>query len=369
MSNPEPDLNRYQAALPTNAHKSPRRLALGYALVLGQLALLGLALGWVAIHLLRAPATAPSPNHEATSSAPPERKPNQPTVPQSDAAPAWTFQNHAEWVDMAQSRLLEARRERAEAERLTDQAAMELQIAQLENARLITHSRTFSASLRDASPRIARAGAVVAERQKQRAALEAEILALERAPKPRPKPLIDKSPVARPPRGSEFHFELRGGRVSFINMEELLDRLKVDARIQIRMMSIPRPVSGEAGPVGEFSVRYKLVPVGMALSGRYGSASAEAEYTLSSYEIVPMRSKRGETLRAALEPASDFGRALNQLDPLRDTITLWVYPDTFELFRALRDLLHQKGFRVAARPLPDDMPIRGSPTGSISAAQ
>jgi hypothetical protein len=51
------------------------------------------------------------------------------------------------------------------------------------------------------------------------------------------------------------------------------------------------------------------------------------------------------------------------------TITLWVYPDSFTLYRRLRDELVTRGFSVAARPLPTGMTIRGSPMGTQSAAQ
>ncbi len=48
---------------------------------------------------------------------------------------------------------------------------------------------------------------------------------------------------------------------------------------------------------------------------------------------------------------------------------MWIYPDGFALYRRLRDDLHARGFTVAARPLPDNMTIRGSPSGSLSAGQ
>ena len=50
-------------------------------------------------------------------------------------------------------------------------------------------------------------------------------------------------------------------------------------------------------------------------------------------------------------------------------MTLWVYPDSFTLFRKLREDLQARGYLVAARPLPDGMAIRGSPAGSLSAGQ
>jgi hypothetical protein len=92
-------------------------------------------------------------------------------------------------------------------------------------------------------------------------------------------------------------------------------------------------------------------------------------YGLLGWELVPERETRGETLESACQPASDFFRAVNSLNPQFATITLWVYPDSFELYRQLRPRLHDRGFLVAARPLPAGMAIRGSPDGSSSAGQ
>ena len=57
------------------------------------------------------------------------------------------------------------------------------------------------------------------------------------------------------------------------------------------------------------------------------------------------------------------------MNPARTTITLWVYPDSFTLYRRLRNELVEQGFSVAARPLADGMTIRRSPLGTQSAAQ
>jgi hypothetical protein len=84
---------------------------------------------------------------------------------------------------------------------------------------------------------------------------------------------------------------------------------------------------------------------------------------------VPEFEGRGETYEQAKSPSSDFSRAINRLNPARATITMWIYPDGFVLYRKLRDELHAQGYLVAARPLPAGMAIRGSPAGSISAGQ
>lgn len=204
----------------------------------------------------------------------------------------------------------------------------------------------------------------------EHARLQGEVSSLRSAPRPAPRVLVDRSPVARPASDREFHFEVRGDRVTYINLEALLEKLKTDARIQIRLLTIPRPIEGEAGPVGSFSILYQMLPVGIGMgSAGMGSRGMTAEFALSRWEIVPIALNRGETIQEALQPASDFGRAVNTLDPRRDTITLWVYPNGFAMYRRLRDWLHERGFLVAARPLPEGMAIRGSPAGSLSAGQ
>jgi hypothetical protein len=347
-------------------HQAPRTHStrLAYLGILARLFVLFAALLPVLAFLIRVRPGAAAPRAEHVALVVPTA---EPIVP-SERPATWTWQDHAQQVEAARVELEQAHGERLEEEAQIAKAEAELATRQERSRRIAAEIDALLKQVHDAGPRLAHASSVLAEQRKASAALEARIGALAKVPKPRAKPLIDKSPVSRPPRGDEFHFELRDGRVSFIDMDELIDRLKADARIQMRMQSLPRPVTGEAGPVGDFAIRYQLVPVGLGLSGRYGG-SVDAEYTLSGWEIVPVREKRGETLKSAFEPASDFRRAVNRLDPDRDTITLWVYPDAFEIFRQLRDLLNQAGFMVAARPLPIDMPIRGSPTGSVSAAQ
>ena len=101
------------------------------------------------------------------------------------------------------------------------------------------------------------------------------------------------------------------------------------------------------------------------LLDRRGSLS----YELRGWEVIPTFDVRGETYDAARRPVSEFSRAISRLNPDHSTVTMWIYPDGFALYRRLRDDLHARGFTVAARPLPDNMTIRGSPSGSLSAGQ
>jgi len=85
--------------------------------------------------------------------------------------------------------------------------------------------------------------------------------------------------------------------------------------------------------------------------------------------LVPLSQDLGEPADMALAEDSDFRRALRQFRPGRHTVTIWLYGDSFAAFRQVRQELYRLGYAVAARPLPADTPIGGSPEGSKSAAQ
>ncbi len=262
-----------------------------------------------------------------------------------------------------------ASRDRARADDRAAQVADRLRIAQQEVARLIRSSRTLGSRLRDPSFRINRARARGEALRVERDRLQGELAALAQSPKPRGKPLVEKTPVARPPNGDEFHFEVRRGRVAFIDLEGLLDRVRTDAKVQLRLTERIRPIGGTVGPVGSFSIQYEMSPDGLDFGESLISSSVRASYSLTGWEIVPRSDLRGETLAQAFQPGSDFHRAVNRLNPASDAITLWVYPDGFALYGQLREWLHQQGFLVSARPLPEGVAIRGSPGGSLSAGQ
>lgn len=223
--------------------------------------------------------------------------------------------------------------------------------------------RIFAATVNDPDTRLEASRADGERIRIERDALQGELMALSDAPRPRRKVLIDKSPVAKTAQGEEFHFEIRGDRVAFIDIERLLDKVKTDARVKIRLNNGGRPASGTIGPVGAFEMSYEVERIDDGSNPRVGN------FGLSAWEIVPTHASRGERYEAAVGPASDFARAIRRLNPARDVVTLWIYPDGFVLYRKLRETLHAQGFLVAARPLPEGSTIRGSPAGSSSAAQ
>ena len=296
---------------------------------------------------------------------PPPPAPQPKRVPRP-APPAPELDRGA--VEQAEASLDQASRARAMADARLAEAEKSLQDATIRAAQDLAESRSLAGKIRDPSARIssvvAKGGFLKGERDK----LKTELAALERVPQPKSKPLMAKSAVAKPTDGTEYHFEVRANRVSFIDLDRLVEMVKTDARIRLRAGGQRGRLAATVGPVGAFSLRYEL---GRSLPDALADLvdSRESSYNLLGWEIVPDGNNRGDTYEATRSPTSTFGRAINRLSPGRDTITMWIYPDGFTLYRRLRDDLHARGFLVAARPLPDGTAIRGSPVGSLSAGQ
>ncbi len=261
-----------------------------------------------------------------------------------------------------------ASRDRERAEARAEDAARRLAAAAIEAAAEAKAGKSLAFRVRDPSTRINQATARGGFLRGERDRLKGEIATLASIPRPRAKVLSNKNPVARPSDGDEYHFELRRNRVTYIDLDRLLGLVKADALIRIKMADNARVVDSRVGPVGAFALEYSMQ---RSLGGSLDELMdrRRVSFDLRGWEIVPEFEGRGEAYEAARQPVSAFTRSINRLNPGRSTITMWVYPDSFPLFRKLREDLQNRGFLVAARPLPEGMAIRGSPSGSLSAGQ
>jgi hypothetical protein len=259
-------------------------------------------------------------------------------------------------------------RVRAEAETRLADAEIALKKATLEVARDLGTGRGLAFQVKDPSARIERAANKQALARWEIKKIQNDLTALAQEPRVKAKPLHEQSAVARPIDGKEYHFEVRNDRVSLVDIDKLTDLVKSDARSRLRMSTRNRPIVGVVGPVGEFSMRYEMAP---ALSESLSAMldARDVSYQLRGWELVPESDVRGDTYEVAWQPVSHFARTIARVNPSHASITMWVYPDGFSLYRRLRDDLHARGFLVAARPLPASMAIRGSPAGSLSAGQ
>lgn len=272
-------------------------------------------------------------------------------------------------VEKAEISLDQASRERAHADARLAEAERALQAATLQAATDLARSRSLASKVRDPSARLSAATAKGGFLKGERDKLKTELAALGRVEQPKAKALLAKSAVAKPTNGAEYHFELRGDRVSFIDLDRLVEMVKTDARIRLRSGVQRGRLGATVGPVGSFSLRYEL---GRSLPQSLSDmleTSRESSYNLLGWEVLPEANNRGETFEATRASASNYARAIHRLSPGRDTVTMWIYADAFPLYRRLRDELQARGLLVAARPLPDGTAIRGSPSGSVSAGQ
>ncbi|QEH35522.1 hypothetical protein OJF2_40740 [Aquisphaera giovannonii] len=299
------------------------------------------------------------------SDAPPQPPAAAPPAPAPAPAPAPPLDIAA--VARATAALDAASRDRARAEARAKDAAGRLQAAANQAALDAANARKLASRIKDPSTRItqvaARGGFLRADVDK----LRKEVAALRALPRPKATSILTKSPVARPAAGDEFHFELRRNRISFINLERLLDLAKADAQLRIRMADRTGLIQSQVGPVGSFSLAYVLGRAGTGIDELIERQSIR--FDLKGWEVVPEHESRGEAYEATRNPISAYAQAVNRLTAGRSVVTFWVYPDSFPLFRALRAELTDRGFSVAGRPLPEGMTIRGSPMGSVSAAQ
>lgn len=176
------------------------------------------------------------------------------------------------------------------------------------------------------------------------------------------------SPVSEKVEEGELHFRVADGRISYVPLEELLDRLK--AQIQARRAAVTRftHYEGSVGPVLGYRMSYTVERDSMSPLEAMQYGGGTYRISVSKWTVVPDDSLESEAVAAAVRPGSRF-RQLAETAAPGSAITFWIYPNSFTDFPALREVAHGLQLRVAARPLPDGTPIVGSPGGSRSAAQ
>jgi hypothetical protein len=176
------------------------------------------------------------------------------------------------------------------------------------------------------------------------------------------------TPLAKTVFGKELHLRLVDGKIAYVPFNELTERLKEDAPKNIWKLKDSSRITEVLGPVDGFRMKYTLIKSEKAIHTQGGVARGHA-IELERFILVPVSDDLGEPVDLALQPNSALRSILREYPPDRTTVTVWVYPNSFENFRALKAALFKLGFATAGRPLPDGAPIGGSPDGSHSAAQ
>jgi len=213
----------------------------------------------------------------------------------------------------------------------------------------------------------------LADLEKRREKLMEEIKALEKLP-PVKKTLRYRTPVSQPVHAEELHFECRYGKVTFIDITSMLADVRRNLEYKGKDLTNQWQVTDSTDAVGPFRMVYTIErqrdTLDEALPGNIGPGRHRGYgYGLSEWHIEPIVYDRGETADKALQANSDFRHAVDGLSPNAAVITFWVYPDSFDAYRRLRDYLQDRDIVVAGRPLPDGVPIASSRHGTVSRGQ
>ena len=176
------------------------------------------------------------------------------------------------------------------------------------------------------------------------------------------------TPIGRQVEGREMHFRISEGKVAYVPLEELLDRLKPEiTRHKERLIKTHRH-EGEVGPIDGFTMQYVVERQHLGVLEEMRAGQGMVRIQVTEWQILPEDNLPAETVEQALTRNSRFHRALRIADP-GVNLTFWVYPDSYGVYRQLQEFAHESGFSVAARPLPPGVPIAGSPRGTKSTGQ
>ncbi len=179
------------------------------------------------------------------------------------------------------------------------------------------------------------------------------------------------TPLAKTVVGEEAHFQIRGGRVAHVPVEKLLLLARSDAKTkadQLLGKSRSPEFTETVGPEGGFRFRYTATREDRTEQTPAGLTRI-AYLKIVRWAVIPVSGDLGEPVETVLNPSSQFRQVLAGLRPSETAVTFWVYRDSFDAFRQLRGELYRLDFPVAARPLPDDALIAGSPRGTKSEAE
>ena len=177
------------------------------------------------------------------------------------------------------------------------------------------------------------------------------------------------TPIAKTVFVREEHFRLKDGRLLFVPLNEMTNRLRAEAPKKMWKLKTARQTTESIGPQDGFQMRYTLRRNRVPFRTESGLNAAREVVELDRFVMVPVSGVQGETLAEALSPGSAFESRVAQWDPRDTIVTVWTYPDSFSQFRELKRVLYERGFLTAARPLPANQLISGSPQGTRSAAQ
>ncbi|MCA9078906.1 MAG: hypothetical protein KDA58_00045 [Planctomycetaceae bacterium] len=172
------------------------------------------------------------------------------------------------------------------------------------------------------------------------------------------------TPVSKVVTGKEVFFRLAENRVSYLPMMELAELQAQDLQRRRTALLVGQLYQGKVGP----AQGYELAYIAQLEERSFAEELGGGRRVGISWMLRPHVTLHTESVDEALRPGSRFMQALADAGPTA-TVTFWVYPDSFEIHRRLKQYAEETGYWIATRPMPFDVPIAGTPDGSRSRAQ
>ena len=176
------------------------------------------------------------------------------------------------------------------------------------------------------------------------------------------------TPIAKTVFSDEVHFQLMAGRITFVPMDALIERMKSEWKVKAEKLQRSDNTYETVGPIGDFRLQYKLASRQLTMDTEMGPVERRVT-EFDHFVLRPLSSQTGESAKEAVASGSEFLARLDRLQPERTTISIWVYPDSYDDLPSLKKRLREKGFQIATWPLQFGKLISGGPNGFRASAQ
>ena len=199
--------------------------------------------------------------------------------------------------------------------------------------------------------------------------IQAELKFLESNDEPQNQLQHHATPIAQAVFNDEIHFRLKSGHLAYVPLDELVNEMTAQLRFSVEKLRTAAETVEIAGPIGPFRMQYALRLKEQLMQTELGVIRRE-QPEFVGFILLPAREILGDRAEEALRnPQSEFQSKLKSLPPEKTTVTILVYPDSYDEYLLLESWLHERKFLVASWPLPENQPISGGPNGYHSAAQ
>ena len=170
------------------------------------------------------------------------------------------------------------------------------------------------------------------------------------------------NPIASTVFSQEVHFRLTGGKLVYVPMDELVNKMKQDWQLIAENRTEFNTSRDTIGPIGNFRLQYELETS--------ATEGARRQIRFKRFALFPVVEKAGEPTEVALSnPNSHWNAVLRKYNPAQTTVSIWVYPDSFKDHGLIKKWLYDNNFKMASWPLEFGRLISGGPDGLKTSAQ